>query len=90
MPDYLRLPNSPLGMTRQSLILVKGSRLRRDGEVLTVKVGSAFGRLQVSVIQQCDLKLAVQLPKKKDYTIKNVGEDRRHRRMANTAATWMT
>lgn len=63
-------------MTRQSVILVKGSRLRRDGEVPTVKLGSAFGRRQVSLIQQCDLKRTVQLfPKKKDYTIKNAGED---------------
>jgi hypothetical protein len=76
MPDYLRMPNSPLAMTRQSVILVKGSRLRRDGEVPTVKLGSAFGRRQVSLIQQCDLKRTVQLfPKKKDYTIKNAGED---------------
>jgi hypothetical protein len=74
---------SAVRRTRESTIMVKGSRLRSDSQAAnakfygvpglagTIKVGSR----QMSYIQQCDLGRTVHLDReKKSYTISNAGE----------------
>jgi hypothetical protein len=55
------------------VILVKGSRLRRDGEVSTVKLGrSTTGQPHSAVRSQAHGPV---FAKKEDYSIKNPGEN---------------
>ncbi|MGH9820541.1 MAG: hypothetical protein ACRD43_10265, partial [Pyrinomonadaceae bacterium] len=59
---------------RTSTVMVKGSRLRVDSNVPTIKdMGRSTGSREVSYIQQCDLLRTVHLnPKKKSYTVSNI------------------
>ena len=64
-----------LRKARTSTVMVKGSRLRVDSNIPTIKdMGMSTGSREVSYIQQCDLLRTVHLnPKKKSYTISNIG-----------------
>lgn len=65
-----------LRKARTSTVMVKGSRLRVDSNIPTIKdMGMSTGSREVSYIQQCDLLRTVHLnPKKKSYTISNIAD----------------
>lgn len=60
--------------SRTSTVMVKGSRLRVDSNIPTIKdMGLSTGSREISYIQQCDLMRTVHLnPKKKSYAISNI------------------
>jgi hypothetical protein len=74
--DTSKAANNPLMIARVTTILVKGSRLRSDGDVPKYQFPNSIGKRRVSMIQQCDLKRTVRLfPGQKVYTIRNAGAE---------------
>lgn len=59
---------------RTSTVMIKGSRMRVDSNIPTIKdMGMSTGSREVSYIQQCDLQRTVHLdPKRKSYSISNI------------------